>query len=95
MKAIWTMDTDSPCSAEYAALEAFMSDGHLEIEHRRPGLWIVASAARLFTVELGQDRVTFDFYYRVAWGSRTAYFPRVHAAIEFCKAYATAPKTSR
>lgn len=92
MKAIWTTDIDCLCSAEAAARESFMSHGHLEIEHRRPGLWIVASAALLFTVQLGQDRITFDFYYRVAWGSRSAYFKCVHAALEFCKAYAAASK---
>jgi hypothetical protein len=68
---------------------------HFHVEHRRPGLWIVAcrsgAAARthIFTIEIGQDRMTFEYSYRVSTnGSRDTHFPHVVAALDFCKAVA-------
>lgn len=57
------------------------------IEKRRPGLWIVAAGGRFFTVEIGLDRTTFEFFYRVSWGSRDAQFAQVESAFDFCRQY--------
>ena len=58
------------------------------IENRRPGLWIVAAGGRLFTVEIGLDRTTFEFFYRVSFGARNAQFGQVESAFDFCLRYA-------
>jgi hypothetical protein len=58
-----------------------------EVEHRRPGLWIVQCRTHLFTIELGQDRVTFAYHYRVVAGKRADHFSDITAAIDFCKAF--------
>jgi len=60
------------------------------VENRRPGLWIVAARAsadapaQLFTIEIGQDRTTFEYGYRVS-GAGRADFRHIHHAMDFCK----------
>lgn len=65
-------------------MDTFDNQNGLKIEHRRPGLWIVQCCARFFSVELGQDRVTFESYYRVTSGKCVTHFPTIAAVIEFC-----------
>jgi hypothetical protein len=64
----------------------------LDIEKRRPGLWIVgsrhAASAFLWTVEIGQDGLTFEYRYtvsRLSSRSRSRTFPTVNAAFDFCR----------
>lgn len=77
-------------------MDQFNSSIGLEIEHRRPGLWIIqcrlGGRTHLFTVELGQDRLTFAYYYRVVCGHRAEQFPDIAAAYEFCSLKARAAR---
>jgi hypothetical protein len=66
---------------------------NLEIENRRPGLWIVAGrapgggAARVYTVEIGREQATWEFTYRVTSvvGALSHLSRNLQDALELCR----------
>ena len=57
----------------------------LKIENRRPGLWIIAGGRRLFTIELGLERATWDYVYRVYSRNRSAVLSTLKDALDYCR----------
>jgi hypothetical protein len=64
----------------------------LEIEHRRPGLWIVGYPRRgdrrhqdLFTIELGYDHEALAATYRIVSRARITHLSSMTDALEYCR----------